>query len=98
MEQRKFAKHLPCNMTESENKLWQHLQAHRLNGEIMSNLDGVLATVLVAATESPLSPAPLPQGERGKTLPVHHFQMHPMCCVVRIAHTTGGITNTFDTP
>ncbi|MDO8813313.1 MAG: DUF559 domain-containing protein, partial [Gallionella sp.] len=44
MEQREFAKHLPCNMTESENKLWQHLQAHRLNGEIMSNLDGVLAT------------------------------------------------------
>ena len=116
MEQREFAKHLRCNMTESENKLWRQLRAHRLNGEkfkrqqpigpyvvdfvhfgarliveadggqhndsphdkrrdawlreqgfkvmrfwnneIISNLDGVLATVLAAATESPLSPSP----------------------------------------
>ena len=116
MEQREFAKHLRCHMTECENKLWRHLRAHRLNGEkfrrqqpigpyvvdfvhfgarliveadggqhndsphderrdawlreqgfkvmrfwnneIMSNLDGVLETVLAAAIESPLSPAP----------------------------------------
>ena len=116
MEQREFAKHLRCHMTESENKLWRHLRAHRLNGEkfrrqqpigpyvvdfvhfgarliveadggqhnesphderrdawlreqgfkvmrfwnneIMSNLDGVLETVLAAATEPPLSPSP----------------------------------------
>jgi hypothetical protein len=66
MEQREFAKHLRCNVTESENKLWGHLQAHRLNGEIMGNWDCVLATALAAATELPLSPAPLPQGERGE--------------------------------
>ena len=33
MEQRKFAKHLRQHMTESENTLWRHLRAHRLNGE-----------------------------------------------------------------
>ena len=123
MEKREFAKHLRCNMTESENKLWRYLRAHRLNGEkfrrqqpvgpyvvdfvhfgarliveadggqhndsphderrdawlreqgfkvmrfwnneIMSNLDGVLATVLAAATESPLSPAPSPARGEG---------------------------------
>jgi very-short-patch-repair endonuclease len=123
MEQREFAKHLRCNMTESESKLWRHLRAHRLNGEkfrrqqpigpyvvdfvhfgariivgadggqhndspqdkrrdawlreqgfkvmrfwnndIMSNLDGVLSTVLAAATVSPLSPAPSPARGEG---------------------------------
>ncbi len=122
MEQRQFAKHLRCHMTESENKLWRRLRAHRLNGEkfrrqqpigtyvvdfvhfgarliveadggqhndtphdekrdawlrergfkvmrfwnneIMGNLDGVLVTVMAAVTVSPLSPTPLPQGER----------------------------------
>lgn len=33
MEQREFAKHLRHHMTESETRLWQHLRAHRLNGE-----------------------------------------------------------------
>lgn len=33
MEQREFAKHLRSRMTESENRLWRHLRAHRLNGE-----------------------------------------------------------------
>ncbi|MCR4304618.1 MAG: DUF559 domain-containing protein [Gallionella sp.] len=33
MEQREFAKHLRRQMTDSENKLWRHLRAHRLNGE-----------------------------------------------------------------
>ncbi|MDO8788381.1 MAG: DUF559 domain-containing protein [Sulfuritalea sp.] len=33
MEQRKFAKHLRRHMTESENRLWRYLRAHRLNGE-----------------------------------------------------------------
>ena len=33
MEQRKFAKHLRQHMTESENTLWRHLRAHRLNVE-----------------------------------------------------------------
>ncbi|MCP9468881.1 MAG: endonuclease domain-containing protein [Nitrospira sp.] len=33
MEQRAFAKHLRRHMTESENRLWQHLRAHRLNGQ-----------------------------------------------------------------
>ncbi|MDN5849631.1 MAG: endonuclease domain-containing protein [Nitrococcus sp.] len=33
MEQREFAKHLRRHMTESENRLWRHLRAHRLNGE-----------------------------------------------------------------
>jgi len=33
MEQRKFAKHLRSHMTESENRLWRQLRAHRLNGE-----------------------------------------------------------------
>jgi very-short-patch-repair endonuclease len=116
MEQQEFAKHLRHSMTESENKLWRHLRAHRLNGEkfrrqqpigpyvvdfvhfgarviveadggqhndaprdekrdtwlraqgfkvmrfwnneIMSNLDGVLVTVMAAVTELPLSPGP----------------------------------------
>ena len=123
MEQRKFAKHLRSSMTESENRLWRHLRARRLNGEkfrrqqpigpyvvdfvhfgsrliveadggqhneapedarrdawlhahgfkvirfwnneIMSNLDGVLETIMVALQETPSPPAPLPQGERG---------------------------------
>ena len=123
MEQREFAKHLRCSMTESENKLWRHLRAHRLNGEkfrrqqpigpyvvdfvhfgarliveadggqhndsprderrdawlreqgfrvmrfwnneIMGNLDGVLAVIMVAATEPPLSPAPSPARGEG---------------------------------
>jgi very-short-patch-repair endonuclease len=127
MEQREFAKHLRCNMTESENKLWRHLRAHRLNGEkfrrqqpigpyvvdfvhfgarliveadggqhndsphderrdawlreqgfkvmrfwnneIMSNLDGVLETVLAAATELPLSPNPSPASGEGSMSP-----------------------------
>lgn len=33
MEQREFAKQLRHLMTESENKLWRHLRAHRLGGE-----------------------------------------------------------------
>jgi len=33
MEQQKFAKYLRQHMTDSENKLWRHLRAHRLNGE-----------------------------------------------------------------
>jgi very-short-patch-repair endonuclease len=33
MEQREFAKHLRSSMTESENRLWRRLRAHRLNGE-----------------------------------------------------------------
>jgi very-short-patch-repair endonuclease len=33
MEQRAFAKHLRKQPTEAENLLWQHLRAHRLNGE-----------------------------------------------------------------
>ncbi|MBU0499342.1 MAG: DUF559 domain-containing protein [Gammaproteobacteria bacterium] len=33
MEQREFARHLRSHMTESENRLWRHLRAHRLNGE-----------------------------------------------------------------
>lgn len=33
MEQREFAKHLRSHMTESENRLWRHLRARRLNGE-----------------------------------------------------------------
>ena len=122
MEQREFAKQLRHHLTESENKLWRHLRAHRLNGEkfrrqqpigpyvvdfvhfgarliveadggqhngaprdesrdvrlhargfkvmrfwnseIMNNLDGVLATVMTAITEFPLSPVPSP--ERGE--------------------------------
>ncbi|MDP1733669.1 MAG: DUF559 domain-containing protein [Sulfuritalea sp.] len=123
MKQREFAKHLRCHMTDSENKLWRHLRAHRLNGEkfrrqqpigpyvvdfvhfgarliveadggqhndaprderrdewlreqgftvmrfwnseIMSNLEGVLTTVLAAVTESPLSPSPSPARGEG---------------------------------
>ena len=130
MEQQEFAKHLRHRMTDSGNKLWRHLRAHRLNGkkfrrqqpigpyvvdfvhfgarliveadggqhndaphderrdawlraqgfkvlrfwnnEIMGNLDGVLVTVMAALNElppplpePPLSPTPLPQGERG---------------------------------
>ncbi len=33
MEQKEFARHLRKHMTESEHKLWQHLRAHRSNGE-----------------------------------------------------------------
>ncbi len=33
MEQRAFARHLRSHMTESENRLWRHLRAHRLNGQ-----------------------------------------------------------------
>jgi len=33
MQQREFAKHLRSRMTGSENSLWRHLRAHRLNGE-----------------------------------------------------------------
>ncbi len=33
MEQQKFAKHLRRHMTDAEIKLWQHLRAHRLDGE-----------------------------------------------------------------
>ena len=123
MEQREFAKHLRCHMTDSENKLWRHLRAHRLNGEkfrrqqpigpyivdfvhfgarliveadggqhndaprderrdewlreqgftvmrfwnneIMSNLEGVLTTVMAAVAESPLSPIPSPASGEG---------------------------------
>jgi very-short-patch-repair endonuclease len=123
MEQREFAKHLRCHMTDSENKLWRHLRAHRLNGEkfrrqqpigpyivdfvhfgarliveadggqhndaprderrdewlreqgftvmrfwnneIMSNLEGVLTTVMAAVAESPLSPIPSPARGEG---------------------------------
>jgi very-short-patch-repair endonuclease len=123
MEQREFAKHLRCHMTDSENKLWRHLRAHRLNGEkfrrqqpigpyivdfvhfgarliveadggqhndaprderrdewlreqgftvmrfwnneIMSNLEGVLTTVMAAVAESPLSPIPSPPRGEG---------------------------------
>ena len=123
MEQREFAKHLRCHMTDSENKLWRHLRAHRLNGEkfrrqqpigpyivdfvhfgarliveadggqhndaprderrdewlreqgftvmrfwnneIMSNLEGVLTTVMAAVAESPLSPLPSPARGEG---------------------------------
>ncbi len=120
MEQHKFVRQLRSHMTESENRLWRHLRAHRLNGEkfrrqqpigpyvvdfvhfgarliveadggqhndasydetrdnwlreqgftvmrfwnneIMGNLDGVLATVMGAMTESPLSPGPSRKG------------------------------------
>ena len=33
MEQQEFARHLRRQMTESENRLWRQLRAHRLNGE-----------------------------------------------------------------
>jgi very-short-patch-repair endonuclease len=33
MDQRKFAKQLRHQMTDSENRLWRHLRAHRLDGE-----------------------------------------------------------------
>ena len=33
MEQREFAKHLRQHMTDSENLLWRHLRARRLDGE-----------------------------------------------------------------
>jgi very-short-patch-repair endonuclease len=123
MEQREFARHLRRHMTDSENKLWRNLRAHRLNGEkfrrqqpigpyvvdfvhfgarliveadggqhngeprdekrdawlraqgfkvmrfwnneIMSNPDGVLARVLAAVNELPLSPDPSPARGEG---------------------------------
>jgi very-short-patch-repair endonuclease len=124
MKQREFAKHLRTHMTESENKLWRYLRAHRLEGEkfrrqqpigpyvvdfvhfgarliveadggqhdgapgdqtrdawlraqgfkvmrfwnneIMSNPEGVLATIMQAVAGSPLSPNPSPaRGEGG---------------------------------
>jgi very-short-patch-repair endonuclease len=125
MEQQEFAKHLRHRMTDSENKLWRHLRAHRLNGkkfrrqqpigpyvvdfvhfgarliveadggqhndaphderrdawlrtqgfkvlrfwnnEIMSNLDGVLITVMAALNELP-PPLPNPSPARGEGL------------------------------
>lgn len=33
MAQRDFAKHLRRHLTDSEQELWRHLRAHRLNGE-----------------------------------------------------------------
>ena len=123
MQQREFAKHLRHHMTDSENRLWRHLRAHRLNGEkfrrqqpigsyvvdfvhfgarliveadggqhcdapkdetrdawlreqgftvmrfwnndIMQNLDGVLATIMVAASGSTPLPRPSPAGGEG---------------------------------
>ena len=55
-------------MTDGENILWRLLRAHRLNGEIMSNPDGVLATVMAAVNELPLS---LPSPARGEGTCVH---------------------------
>jgi len=49
------------------------------NNEIMSNLDGVLATVMAAVTELPPLPRPSPtRGEGAKTFFVKHFQLHPI--------------------
>ena len=122
MEQREFAKHVRRHLTESENTLWRHVRAHRLNGEkfrrqqpigpyvvdflhfgarliveadggqhngaprderrdarlraqgftvmrfwnneIARNLEGVLAAVMAAVTESP--PLPCPSPARGE--------------------------------
>jgi len=43
------------------------------NNEIMSNLDGVLATIMDAVTESPLSPGPSP----ARGLPYAHISPPP---------------------
>jgi very-short-patch-repair endonuclease len=42
------------------------------NNEIMTNLDGVLETILDAVRSVPSPPAPLPQGERGDCAEVAH--------------------------
>jgi len=75
MEQREFAKHLRNRMTESESNLWRHLRAQGFtvmrfwNNEIMSNLDGVLATVMAAVIESPPLPRPSPARGEGRKAP-----------------------------